>query len=514
MPIDDDDLRAFATAFTRLSDEIHRLAEELPDTENPLADAIVDHLGVDPTALPVVEQTFPPPDLPNLQLALEEVMAAEPDGRVLGLPVELLHWDGFGLANLAKPRGAARRGMHMGPFGAAGGELLPPSYVNQPVDVDRTLPCVSLGIWLLRHEGVPVVALMVHGDERRGTAGLRFQVLAPERAAAVAFLEALRASAHRLNVYRGKVLSFRFEEWGSFGLSFHPRPEVARADLILPAEDLDAIDRHTLGITAHAEQLKSAHRHLKRGLLLYGPPGTGKTFSVQYLSSQMPDRTVVLLSGQAAPTLGQAAAIARSLAPSMLVLEDVDLVARERTMPGMASNPLLFQLLNEMDGMDEDADVIFVLTTNRVELLEPALVARPGRIDQAVEIRLPDGPCRLRLLERYLADLPLREVDLDAIVERTEGVSAAFLKELGRRAVIHAADDQTEDEALSVSGDHLHRALDDLLEHSAPILRASLGLGGSEGALPPEGFGPGPAQFGGGFIDDGSAIWMDEDDGY
>jgi ATP-dependent 26S proteasome regulatory subunit len=121
-----------------------------------------------------------------------------------------------------------------------------------------------------------------------------------------------------------------------------------------------------------------------------------------YLCSRMPERTVVLLSGQAAPTLGQAAAIARSLQPSMLVLEDVDLVAMERTLPGMGSNPLLFQLLNEMDGLNEDADVVFVLTTNRVELLEPALAERPDRIDQAVEIRLPDSDCRRRLLHRYL----------------------------------------------------------------------------------------------------------------
>jgi ATP-dependent 26S proteasome regulatory subunit len=188
----------------------------------------------------------------------------------------------------------------------------------------------------------------------------------------------------------------------------------------------------------------------------------------------MPERTVVLLSGQAAPTLGQAAAIARSLQPSMLVLEDVDLVAMERTM-GMGSNPLLFQLLNEMDGLDEDADVIFVLTTNRVELLEPALASRPGRIDQAVEIRLPDAQCRHRLLERYMRGIDLDQVEFDGIVERTEGVSAAFLKELARRAALVAAEATDGATALVVGREHVDQALDDLLEHSAPVLRSSLG---------------------------------------
>ena len=74
----------------------------------------------------------------------------------------------------------------------------------------------------------------------------------------------------------------------------------------------------------------------------------------------------------------------------MVVVEDVDLIAEDRgEHPGQ--HPLLFQLLNEMDGLAEDADVVFVLTTNRADVLEPALAARPGRVDQAVELGLPDA---------------------------------------------------------------------------------------------------------------------------
>lgn len=84
----------------------------------------------------------------------------------------------------------------------------------------------------------------------------------------------------------------------------------------------------------------------------------------------------------------------------MLVVEDVDLIAEDRGMhPG--HNPLLFQLLNEMDGLAEDADIVFVLTTNRADRLEPALAARPGRIDQAIELRPPDAAARRDLFELY-----------------------------------------------------------------------------------------------------------------
>jgi hypothetical protein len=456
------DLAAFAAAFRRLAHDVHQL---VPQRESKLTRKIAAHLGVDPARLPAVSESFPDSDHPNVQLALERLAAAGSDWELLGLPVEAMHWQGFGLANLAAP----------GPQSPAF-EAVAPAYVNVPVDVDETLPCVTLGVWLLRDGDTPIVVLTSQGDPHRGMGGgIKVEAMSANRDDAVGFLARLRTLAHELNVYRGKVLSFTFSEWGSFGLEFHRLPELTRDDLILPEADLDAIERHTLGVAAHADRLRAAGRHLKRGLLLYGPPGTGKTFSVMYLCGRMPGRTTLLLSGQAAMTLGQAAAIARRLQPSMLVLEDVDLVAMERTMPGMGSNPLLFQLLNEMDGLDEDADVIFVLTTNRVELLEPALAARPGRVDQAVEIKLPDAACRQRLLDRYLRGMRTDIGDLDEVIERTEGVSAAFLKELGRRAALVAAESGSADDDLVVERRHIVEALDDLLEHSTPILRSSLG---------------------------------------
>jgi ATP-dependent 26S proteasome regulatory subunit len=165
----------------------------------------------------------------------------------------------------------------------------------------------------------------------------------------------------------------------------------------------------------------------------------------------------------------------------MVVVEDVDLIASERMLPGRGdTNPLLFQLLNEMDGLAEDADVIFVLTTNRLDLLEPALAARPGRIDQAVEIKLPDPDCRRRLLEMYLRDVPTGEIDLRPLVDATDGVSAAFVRELIRRAVLGASgasDDGDGDghEPPTIESRHLTDALHTLTATQASVLRTLLG---------------------------------------
>ena len=203
---------------------------------------------------------------------------------------------------------------------------------------------------------------------------------------------------------------------------------------------------------------------------------------MRYLANRLADATVLILSGPALGLVGPTCALARALTPAVVVLEDVDLVAEERTMPGVGRNPLLFELLNEMEGMAEDADVVFLLTTNRPDILEPALAARPGRIDLAVQIDLPDAAGRRRLFELYCSGLDLRLDDSDAVVARTAGVSPAFIKELLRKASLLAAM-ETADGHLVVTDRHVNAALDELLGETAALTR--LLLGGATDRPPP-----------------------------
>ena len=124
----------------------------------------------------------------------------------------------------------------------------------------------------------------------------------------------------------------------------------------------------------------------------------------------------------------------------MVVVEDVDLIAEQRDSRN-GQHPLLFQLLNEMDGLGEDADVTFLLTTNRADLLEPALAQRPGRVDHAAALPLPDADARRRLMRLYQHDLVLDLASPTAVIAQTEGVTASFLKELLRRAAMYAAEE-------------------------------------------------------------------------
>jgi ATP-dependent Zn protease len=308
-------------------------------------------------------------------------------------------------------------------------------------------------------------ALEDHGEDR-----CHLQVLAADRTTAAVVREEVERLTREHDVFRGQVLSFGVSEHrGNKLLTFLPRPTLSAEEVVLPDGVLASIERHVVRTAEQTEVLRTYGQHLKRGLLLYGPPGTGKTHTVRYLLSRLPECTVFVLSGVAMIRyLRATTALARRLAPSVIVVEDVDLIAQHRdTMDG---NPVLFELLNEMDGIGSEADVTFVLTTNRVDTMEEALTQRPGRVDLAVEVPKPDAECRERLLRLYASATPLVLPSAENVVEATEGVTASFIKELVRRAVLRHADQGGPlDETV------VHEALSDLLAEHQTLTRSILG---------------------------------------
>jgi ATP-dependent 26S proteasome regulatory subunit len=127
---------------------------------------------------------------------------------------------------------------------------------------------------------------------------------------------------------------------------------------------------------------------------------------------------------------------------------------------GPCEESLLNRLLNEMDGLKENADILFVLTTNRPEELEGALAGRPGRIDQAIEVPLPDEIGRSKLVRLYGKALPLEDAVVAEAARRSEGTSCAFVKELMRRL---AQASLARDCGGSVIAADIDEALDDML---------------------------------------------------
>ena len=370
------------------------------------------------------------------------------------------------------------------------GEGMPPLRLSAPPLVDlpngpgSTLACLQLALLLVTDAAGRYVLLVRGPSDHENSLGLEIAGLPVKAAQAVhARIGELRS---QLNVYRGHLLDVGISPNGAITLDFSPNPPTNRDDVVLPDAVLTRVERHALGVAAHREALLATGQHLKRGLLLYGPPGTGKTHTTRYLMSQLSGYTRLMLSGRSLHAIGAASDLARDLQPSAIVLEDVDLVAEDRTF-GPGSSPVLFELLDAMDGAAPDADLVFVLTTNRADLLEPALAARPGRIDVAIEIDLPDADARRRLLSLYSRALPMQltPIEIDEIIERTNGVTASFIKELLRRAMLESV--QEDPAASLVTAAHTARALDDLLDTSQQLTRSLLGVGHDPNSLPPGG---------------------------
>lgn len=420
---------------------------------------LTDHFGGDPARLPVVQQTFELYERPNLHLAVEESFSeADCKSELLGL----IEFDyETSLARLSRESSAQQ--FDEGPV----------EYADVAVGNDKTLACVKNGLYLFKTKGKSG-ALLLTTPRHNFPPKIQIELMGSEREFAEEFLRKLVSRTRQGKAYRGHVLSLEVDCYRSMTVKFHSLPQIQRHEIILPEETIRRVERQTVEFSRNAERLRQARRHIKRGILLHGPPGTGKTLSAMYLASQMPNRTVLLMTGAGMGSIETACNLARLLQPATVVLEDVDLIGTRREQQAVDANALLFELLNQMDGLADDADILFILTTNRPDILEPALSARPGRIDQAIEIPLPDAECRRRLLDLYGRGLKLEVSNIERLVERTSGASAAFVRELLRRAAVFAALENDAAEIV-VRDPHIEDALAELLVSGGDLTKSLLG---------------------------------------
>ena len=457
----DDELR---DALTRLLRRLGR--EDVADRRGtPVLPLLDEHFAQPADELPVVQEAVDMHRAVDVDIALAEIASRDAGHRLLGIGGgDQRHHSSLSDLMAQAQWGSFRQGQV--------------DRLNLATGPDTDRATVAFGLHVFAYDGAPVAVLQRAANPQYHATG-RLEVLAPTPETATALLTEVRGLSLARSVLRGQVVSFSGNSYEHYlsGITFVPRPDLPADRVILPLGTLDQVRAHVVGLAKHREQLQRNGQHLKRGVLLYGPPGTGKTHTVRHLVGAVPGTTVVLLSGTQLMYVAQAAQIARAHQPAIVVLEDCDLIAEDRDHGhyGGGPSPLLFTLLDAMDGLDADADVVFLLTTNRADALERALAQRPGRVDLAVEIPLPDEAARRDLVRLYAGGIPFSDAAVAEAASAAAGTTASYAKELVRRAVLLAAMDGREPDDRDLAA-----ATRQLQADGASLTRALLGSAGSD----------------------------------
>lgn len=183
-----------------------------------------------------------------------------------------------------------------------------------------------------------------------------------------------------------------------------------------------------------------------KGILLYGPPGTGKTLIAKAVAHQA-KATFIRMSGselvhkyigEGAQLVRELFTLARERAPSIVFIDEIDAIGSTRTNDGTSGSAevqrTLMQLLAEMDGFDNRGDVRIMAATNRVDMLDTALL-RPGRFDRIIEVPLPDEGGRREIFRIHSRKMKLgADVDPESLLSLSEGTTGAEIQAICREA--------------------------------------------------------------------------------
>jgi len=277
------------------------------------------------------------------------------------------------------------------------------------------------------------------------------------------FIAAVLAIAEKENFYRGKKIEF------SGRIRFLDVGNRTWDSIVLDAETKSEIKANTVDFLRRKDEWGKYGIPLKRGMLLAGEPGTGKTIICKALMSEAEGITCITTNGYALDSddyITELYKLAHDLSPSIVFIEDIDLIGQNRTEFGYHRGPALLSLLSVMDGVEEQQEIVTVATTNCLETLDKALSQRPSRFDRVIKLTRPSVEQRRELVRRLSQKVPLDADTQEYIACRTEDCTPAQLQEIVYSLVIqhqaqspqpHFSRDDIDRGISRISGNNRHR---------------------------------------------------------
>ena len=233
--------------------------------------------------------------------------------------------------------------------------------------------------------------------------------------------------AREQNFYRGKNLELASK------LRFLNLKDRPWESVILEEPMKDEIHANTIGFLNSRERWSDFGIPSKRGVLLAGEPGTGKTIICKALMAEASGITCITTSAYTLDTreyVSELYELAEDLKPSMVFIEDIDLIGQNREEFGYQRGNALLSLLSTLDGVEEHSEIVTVATTNHLETLDKALSQRPSRFDRVIRLSRPGSGQRRQLVDVICARIPLEEALREYLVHKTDGFTPAQIQEV------------------------------------------------------------------------------------
>ncbi len=262
-----------------------------------------------------------------------------------------------------------------------------------------------------------------------------------------------------------------------YGFEVEERPNVTYEDIGGLDQQIEEIREAVELPLLKPELFKEVGIEPPKGVLLYGPPGTGKTLLAKAVANQTKATFIRVVGsefvqkyiGEGARLVREVFQLAKEKAPSVIFIDELDAIAAKRTNSDTSGDRevqrTMMQLLAELDGFDARGDVKVIGATNRIDILDPAIL-RPGRFDRIIEVPLPSFEGRVQIFKIHTKRMKLADdVDFSELARLTEGASGADIKAICTEAGMFAI----REERTRVTMMDFMKAIDKVLKRSPPI---------------------------------------------